>query len=293
MSKNKKTKMTAAKVRKKISNVFVHVILAILAFIWILPIFWVILTSFRAEKGSYVSTFFPQNYTFDNYIKLFTDTSILNFPQMFMNTFIIAIFVCIISTVFVLSVAFCMSRLRFKMRKPLMNFAMIIGLFPGFMSMVAVYYILKAIGLTEGSMIRVALIIVFSAGSGAGFYVAKGFFDTIPKSLDEAAIIDGATRWQIFTKVTIPLSKPIIVNTILTSFMGPWLDFIFAKVICRADAQYYTVSIGLWKMLEKEYIDSWYTCFAAGAVIVSIPIAILFMKTQKFYVDGMGGAVKG
>lgn len=293
MSKNKKTKMTAAKVRKKISNVFVHVILAILAFIWILPIFWVILTSFRAEKGSYVSTFFPQSYTFDNYIKLFTDTSILNFPQMFMNTFIIAIFVCIISTVFVLSVAFCMSRLRFKMRKPLMNFAMIIGLFPGFMSMVAVYYILKAIGLTEGSMIRVALIIVFSAGSGAGFYVAKGFFDTIPKSLDEAAIIDGATRWQIFTKVTIPLSKPIIVNTILTSFMGPWLDFIFAKVICRADAQYYTVSIGLWKMLEKEYIDSWYTCFAAGAVIVSIPIAILFMKTQKFYVDGMGGAVKG
>ena len=252
MSKNKKTKMTAAKVRKKISNVFVHVILAILAFIWILPIFWVILTSFRAEKGSYVSTFFPQSYTFDNYIKLFTDTSILNFPQMFMNTFIIAIFVCIISTVFVLSVAFCMSRLRFKMRKPLMNFAMIIGLFPGFMSMVAVYYILKAIGLTEGSMIRVALIIVFSAGSGAGFYVAKGFFDTIRKALDEAAIIDGATRLQVFTKITVPLSKPIIVYTILTSFMGPWVDFIFAKVICRADAQYYTVSIGLWKMLEKE-----------------------------------------
>ena len=132
-----------------------------------------------------------------------------------------------------------------------MNVAMILGLFPSFMSMIAVYYILKALGLAEGSMIRIALIIVFSAGSGVGFYVAKGFFDTIPKALDEAAIIDGATRWQVFTKITVPLSKPIIVYTILTSFMGPWVDFIFAKVICRADAQYYTVSIGLWKMLEK------------------------------------------
>ena len=126
-----------------------------------------------------------------------------------------------------------------------------------------------------------------------GFYVAKGFFDTIPKSLDEAAIIDGASRWHIFTKVTVPLSKPIIVYTVLTSFMSPWLDFIFAKVICRADAEYYTVSIGLWKMLEKEYIDAWYTSWAAGAVLVSIPIAILFLFTQKFYVEGMSGAVKG
>lgn len=282
-----------AKIRKTVINVIVHIFLAILAFIWVLPIFWVILTSFRGEKGSYVSTFFPKTYTFNNYIKLFTDTSILNFPKMFMNTFVIAIFTCIISTIFVLSVAYSMSRMRFKMRKPFMNIAMIIGLFPSFMSMIAVYYILRALNLADGVMIRVALIIVFSAGSGAGFYVAKGFFDTISKSLDEAAIIDGATRWNVFTKITVPLSKPIIVYTILTSFMGPWVDFIFGKVICRADAQYYTVSIGLWKMLEKEYIDSWYTCFAAGAVVVSIPIAILFLMTQKFYVEGMTGAVKG
>lgn len=293
MSKTNRKPMTAPKLRKIIGNVLIHVLLAVLAFIWVLPIFWVVLTSFRKQPGSYVTTFFPAEYTLNNYVKLFTDTSILNFPQMFWNTFIIGVCCCVISTVFVISVAYCMSRMRFKMRKPFMNIAMILGLFPSFMSMVAVYYILKAIGLAEGSMIRIALIVVFSAGSGAGFYVAKGFFDTIPKSLDEAAIIDGATRWQVFTKVVAPLSKPIIVYTILTSFMGPWLDFIFAKVICRADAKYYTVSIGLWKMLEKEYIDSWYTCFAAGAVVVSIPIAILFLLTQKFYVDGMSGAVKG
>ncbi len=287
------TEVSGTKFRKKIVNVFVHICLAILAFIWVLPIFWVILTSLRGEKGSYVTTFFPKTYTFGNYIRLFTDTSILNFPKMFMNTFVIAIFTCIISTIFVLSVSYTMSRMRFKMRKPFMNIAMILGLFPSFMSMIAVYYILKALNLAEGSMIPVALIIVFSAGTGVGFYVAKGFFDTIPKALDEAAIIDGATRWQVFTRITVPLSKPIIVYTILTSFMTPWIDFIFAKVICRADARYYTVSIGLWKMLEKEYIDSWYTCFAAGAVVVSIPIAILFLFTQKFYVEGMSGAVKG
>ena len=293
MSNTNQTAVKSGKIRKKVTNVVVHVILAILAFIWVLPIFWVILTSFRGEKGSFVTTFFPKTYTFDNYIKLFTDTSILNFPKMFMNTLIIAIFTCIISTIFVLSVSYCMSRMRFKMRKPFMNIAMILGLFPSFMSMIAVYFILKALGLSEGSMIRIALIIVFSAGSGVGFYVAKGFFDTIPKSLDEAAIIDGASRWQVFTKITIPLSKPIIVYTILTSFMGPWIDFVFAKVICGANADQFTVSIGLWKMLEKEYINSWYTCFAAGAVVISIPIAILFMFTQKFYVEGMSGAVKG
>ena len=289
-----KAKLTSSmKTRKFITNSVVHIILTILAAVWLFPIFWVILTSFRGEKGSYISTFFPKTYTWDNYIRLFTDTSILNFPKMFMNTLIIAIFSCIISTFFVLSVSYCMSRLRFKMRKPFMNVAMILGLFPAFMSMVAVYYILKSLGLSEGAMIRVALVLVYSGGAGLGFYIAKGFFDTIPRALDEAAYIDGCTRWQVFTKVTIPLSKPIIVYTVLTSFMGPWVDFIFAKVICRANADYYTVAIGLWRMLEKEYIDNWYTCFAAGAVCISIPIAILFIFMQRYYTEGLSGAVKG
>lgn len=289
-----KEKITGSmKARKFISNTIVHTILAIMAIIWVFPILWVVLTSFRAEKGSYVSSFFPKSYTLNNYIQLFTNTSVLNFPKMFANTLIIAIFSCIISTFFVLSVSYCMSRLRFKMRKPFMNVAMILGLFPAFMSMVAVYYILKAIGLSEGAMIRVALVLVYSGGSGLGFYIAKGFFDTIPKALDEAAYIDGCTRWQVFYKITIPLSKPIIVYTVLTSFMGPWVDFIFAKVICRAEADYYTVAIGLWRMLEREYIDNWYTCFAAGAVCISIPIAILFIVMQRYYTEGLSGAVKG
>lgn len=283
----------SAKRKRFINNTIVHVSLAVLAVIWVFPIAWVVLTSFRAERGSYVSTFLPRAYTIDNYIRLFTDTTLLNFPRMFGNTLFIAICSCILSTFYVLSVSYCLSRIRFKMRKPYMNMAMVLGLFPGFMSMVAVYFILKALGLSEGGLIRLALILCYSGGAGLGFQIAKGFFDTIPEAIDEAALIDGCTRWQIFTKMTLPLSKPVIVYTVLTAFIGPWVDFIFAKVICRANADYYTVAIGLWKMLEKEYIDGWYTCFAAGAVLISIPIAALFMFLQRYYVDGLSGAVKG
>ena len=248
---------------------------------------------FPRREGQLHFHLLPKTYTLDNYIKLFTDTSLLNFPQMFLNTLIIAICSCILSSFFLLSASYCLSRLRFKLRRPYMNMAMILGLFPGFMSMVAVYFILKAVGLTEGNSVRLALILCYSGGAALGFQITKGFFDTIPMALDEAALLDGCTRWQIFTKITLPLSKPIVIYTILTSFMAPWVDFVFAKVICRANADQYTVAIGLWKMLEKEYIDSWYTSFAAGAVLISIPIAILFLKLQKYYVNGMAGAVKG
>lgn len=283
----------SAKKKRFITNTAVHISLGILAAVWVFPILWVIPTSFRAEKGSYVSTFFPQGYTLDNYIRLFTDTSILNFPKMFANTLIIAVCSCVLATFYTLAVSYCLSRLKFRLRKPYMNMAMILGLFPSFMSIIAVYFILKALGLTEGNLIRVALILCYSGGAGLGFQIAKGFFDTIPVAVDEAAILDGCTRWQIFTKITLSLSKPIIVYTVLTAFMAPWLDFIFAKVICRANSDQYTVAIGLWKMLEKEYIDSWYTSFAAGAVLISIPIAILFLYMQRYYVDGVSGAVKG
>ena len=212
---------------------------------------------------------------------------------LYIATFVIACFTCVISTFFVLSVAYCTSRLKWKMRKPYMNMAMILNLFPGFMTMVAVYFILKALGMTEGNKIPLALIICFSSGAGTQFYVMKGFMDTIPKALDEAAAIDGCTRWQIFTRITLPLSKPMIVYQIITSFMAPWVDFIFAKVIVRTNSQYFTVSIGLWNMLEKEYVDTWFVRFCAGAVLVSIPIAILFMITQRFYQEAMSGSVKG
>ena len=279
--------------RKRFVNFHVHLLLAVLALIWVLPILWIVLTSFRAEPGAYTNTFLPQGYTLNNYVKLLTDRNVLNFPKMFMNTLLIAVISCAISTFFVLSVSYSLSRMRFKFRKPYMNLAMILGLFPGFMTMIAQYFILKAMGLPEGSALRIGLIVVYFSCTGLGFQISKGFFDTIPKSIDEAAIIDGATQWQVFTRITMPLSKPIVIYTVMTSFIAPWVDFIFAKVLCRANSDQFTVAIGLWNMLQKEYIYQWYTCFAAGAVLISIPIAVLFLYMQRFYVEGMSGAVKG
>lgn len=281
------------KTKKFLSNSIVHILLGILAVIWVLPIVWVILISFRAEKGAYTSTFLPQSYTIDNYVRLFTETDMFNFPLWFGNTFIVAVFSCILSTFYVLSISYVFSRMKFKLRKKFMNISLILGMFPGFMAMIAVYYILKGVGLTTGALKLVSLVLVYSGGSCLTFYVAKGFFDTIPKAIDEAAIIDGCTRWQVFTKIIMPLSKPIIVQTIIQSFMAPWIDFIFARVIAGSEPQYYTVSVGLWNMLTKENITNYYTRFAAGAVLVSIPIAILFCSVQKYYMESNAGAVKG
>ena len=281
------------KAKRITGDVITYIFLIAISIIWLIPFVWLVAQSFRDGKGQFISTFFPTAYTFKNYKALFTEFDVMNFPRMFLNTFGIACCTCVISTFFVLSVSYCTSRLKWKMRKPYMNMAMILNLFPGFMTMVAVYFILKALGMTEGNKIPIALIICFSAGAGTQFYVMKGFMDTIPKALDEAAAIDGCTRWQIFTRITLPLSKPMIVYQIITSFMAPWVDFIFAKVIVRTNSQYFTVSIGLWNMLEKEYVDTWFVRFCAGAVLVSIPIAILFMITQRFYQEAMSGSVKG
>lgn len=286
--------MRTRSVRRFISNSIVHIILSILAVIWVIPVAFVILTSLRAEGGSYKSYIFPRGYTLDNYKNLFLSTGSLDFPRWFVNTLIVSICTCILSAFFVLCVSYVMSRLRFKARKKLMSVSLILGMFPGFMSMIAVYYILKGFGLLDtGTLKLLALIMVYSGGAGLGFYIAKGFFDTIPKSIDEAAYIDGATKWDVFWRITIPLSKSIIVYTLLTSFMGPWVDYIFARVILGTDKVYYTVGIGLWSMLEKEFIEYYYTQFFAGCVVISIPIAILFLRTQKYYVEGVSGAVKG
>jgi len=280
--------------KRFITNTACHILLAVLSIIWILPICYVVLTSFRKEGGSYKTYIFPKEYTFDNYINLFKGSSIINFNKWFMNTLIIAIFSTLIAAFFTLCVSYVMSRLRFKMRKTFLNIALILGMFPGFMSMIAVYYILKGLGFLEtGVLKQVALVLVYSGGAGLGFYMAKGFFDMIPRTIDEAAYIDGATKWDTFIHITIPMSKPIITYTLITAFMGPWVDYIFAKVIMGNDTQYYTIAIGLWTMLEKEYVEYFYTQFYAGCVVISIPISILFMLTQKCYVEGVSGAVKG
>jgi arabinogalactan oligomer / maltooligosaccharide transport system permease protein len=273
------------------ANAVIYIILSVMAVIWLLPIAWLVITSFRAEPGAWTPYIMPKEYTFDNYTKLFTDTQLFNYPRWFMNTLIVAIFTCAISTILVLLTSYTLSRLRFRARKGFMNVGLILGMFPGFMSMIAIYFILKAMGLSQT---LVALVLVYSGGAALGYFIAKGFFDTIPRVLDEAAIVDGANQNIIFWKIILPLSKPIIVYTILTSFMAPWVDFIFVSVIMKDNYNNYTIALGLYQMLTRENIYRYFTQFCAGAVVIAIPITILFIFMQRYYVEGVtGGAVKG
>ncbi|MFV0560720.1 MAG: sugar ABC transporter permease [Enterococcus sp.] len=269
---------------------FVYAILIVLSIIWLFPIVWIILTSFRGEGAMSVNYIIPKTFTLDNYKMLFSNSS-YPFARWFMNTFFVATVTCIISTFITVAMAYSVSRIKFKYRNRFLKLALVLNMFPGFMSMIAVYYILKAMNL-DGTLI--ALIIVYSSGAALGFYIAKGFFDTIPYSLDESAMIDGATKRDIFFKITLPLSKPIIVYTALMSFMVPWMDFIFAQVILGQQKQKYTIAIGLFTMLQPDKINQWFMPFTAGCVLIAIPITLLFMVMQRYYVEGItSGGVKG
>lgn len=280
------------KMRNRISNGFTYFILTVLSIISLTPLVYLIGQSFRAEAGAWSSSFFPKTWTMANYRRLFSETPFL---RWFGNTLLVAVISCIITTAFVLAVSYAFSRMKFKMRKPMMNVMLVLGMFPGFMSMTAVYFLLKIL-LPNHFQSLASLIIVYSAGAALSYYVAKGFFDTVPKSLDEAAFIDGATRSQIFWKITIPLSKPIVIYTVLISFIAPWCDFIFVSFIMSGvpDVGMYTVSLGMYKWLEREQIQQYFTTFCAAATLVAIPITALFIWLQKYYVEGItGGAVKG
>ena len=279
--------------RKKINFVLRHLFLLVLAAFWLVPILWLFVTSFSGYKGINTAHFFPQTWTFDNYKQLFFQSdSIVQYNQWFMNTLIIAIFTCIISTVLVLMVSYAMSRLRFPGRKQIMSFSIILNMFPGVLSMIAVYFVMKSIGLTNS---HVGMIIVYSAGAGLGFLICKGFMDTISTSLSEAARLEGASEAKIFWRIIIPLSKPIIVYTVISSFLIPWGDFVFAKLMLNSGISVdQTVALGLFNMLGRSMINKYFSVFCAGGVVVSVPISILFVIMQKFYVEGItGGSVKG
>lgn len=286
-------KFRSKKAAERGANAAIYIILVIISVIWLFPFFFLVIQSLRGEEGASTMYFWPQQWTFDNYIGLFTDTDKFNFPRWYGITLVISVVVTLIQTTIVLITSYALSRLRFKMRKPLMNLMLVLGMFLGFMSMTAVYFILKLVGLTQ-NMGLVGLILVYVASSCMGYYICKGFFDTIPKSLDEAARIDGANRQTVFFKIILPLAKPIIIYTILTAFMAPWGEYMFASLIVNGDPDNFNIAVGLWEMLNRETINEYFTRFCAASVVVSIPITILFFCLQRYYVQGVtGGSVKG
>ena len=272
-----------------LSNTVIYVLLVVISVIWLLPFVFIVLQSFRMESTSQVGYVVPRIWGIGNYANLLNT----NFPKWYLNTLIMALATAALQTIIVLCMSYTLSRFRFKMRKPLMQFMLVLGMFPGMLTMIILYRVLKDLGLTQANAVP-GLILVYIASSGMGYYVSKGFFDTIPTSLDEAARIDGATRAQILYKIILPLSKPIVIYTVLTAFMGPWGDFVFARYISFGASAGMNVAVGLYNWLTPDQINNNYTMFCAGGVLVAIPVTLLFLFLQKYYVEGVtGGAVKG
>ena len=279
-----------AKASRRLGNTVIYIILVLITVIWLFPFFGLIMESFKVNTAMMDGELFPEKFGFDNYIRLFNET---DFPLWFRNSALMGIATAVFQTLFVLMMSYGLSRLRFKGRRGLMNLMLILGMFPGFLTMILIYKVFVDLGLTM-EMAPVGLVIVYCASSGMGYYISKGFFDTIPKTLDEAARVDGATRFQVFYKVIMPLSGSIIIYTILMGFMAPWGDFMMASYIIHENSQGMSVAVGMYEWLSKTNLNTHYTMFCAAGVIVALPVTAVFLALQKYYVEGVtGGAVKG
>ena len=291
-------KKSSQKKNKRVANIIIYIVLSIMMVVWITPFVLLVLESLRISPNSRAGNpFFAVGGAnpfvwepfFGNYVKLFQET---NFGKWFLNTFIIAVATAFLQTIIILCMSYTLSRSRFKGRKLLMNFMLVIGMFPGFLTLLVLYTLLKTLHLTEANSIG-GLILVYCASSGMGYHVSKGFFDTVPKALDEAARIDGANRAQVLYKIILPMAKPIVIYTILTAFMGPWGDFVLASYITHSSQSGMTVAVGLQSWTDKT-TPQFYTLFCTGGVVVAVPVTLLFIFLQKYYVEGVtGGAVKG
>jgi arabinogalactan oligomer/maltooligosaccharide transport system permease protein len=281
---NEKASYHRNRVRLYLDAAWTYALLLFVGFIFVFPCLWLVMASFSASGSIYsFDGFFANRLSFGNFITLFTDTTMYNYPKWFANTLFISFFSMLIGTFLVILTAYTMSRFRFRSRKTLMKTTLVLGMFPSFMSMIAVYILMTQFNLINNHW---GLILIYSAIASMGYMVQKGFFDTIPHTIDEAARIDGATSFIVFIKITLPLALPMIVYTSLMSFAWPWSDFILPKLLLKQkDA--YTVAVGLMSLGETEFAR-----FAAGSVFIAVPIVILYFILSKFLIQGLSaGAV--
>lgn len=262
-----------------------HVVLIAVCFLFFFPVFWIIMSSFSKSGSIYdIRGFFPDEFSLASYSKLFTDTTMYDYPNWLANTMYVAVFSSLIGTVLVILTAYTISRFRFKGRKMLMKSTLVLSMFPSFMGMTAVYLIMVNFDLINQLW---SLILIYASGAPMGYLVQKGYFDTISNTIYESAQIDGATNFRTFISITLPLAKPMIVYTALTQFAWPWSDFILPSLLLK-NKDLWTVAVGLTSLDETQF-----TRFAAGSVFIAVPIVILYFALSNFLVTGVSsGAVK-
>ncbi|MCI7791823.1 MAG: ABC transporter permease subunit [Lachnospiraceae bacterium] len=268
-----------------IDAVLTHIVLIAVCIFFFFPVLWLIMASFSKSDSIYdLDGFFPKSFSFAGYQKLFTDTTMYDYPNWLKNTLFVAVFSSLIGTVLIILTAYTISRFQFRSKKMLMKSTLVLSMFPSFMGMTAVYLLMVNFNLINQLW---SLVFIYAAGAPMGYLVQKGYFDTISNSIYEAARIDGATNFKIFWKITLPLSQPIIVYTALTQFAWPWSDFILPNLLLK-NKDLWTVAVGLMHLDETQF-----TRFAAGSIFIAVPIVALYFALSKFLVAGVSaGAVK-
>lgn len=270
-----------------IVTIITYTILVIVALLVIMPIVWIIGASLNTGSSLMTATPIPAHPTFAHYSEVFLKTK---FGYWYLNTLKIAVINMIVSMFLTISTAYVFARFKFKGKKASLLTIMVLQMFPSFMGMIAMYNILWQLNLLDS---HVGLILVYAAGQiPFNTWLVKGYLSTIPKSLDEAAMIDGASKLRVFFSIILPLAKPIMVFVALTQFMAPWMDFIFPRLILSSNEKK-TLAIGLYDLISGSTNVN-FTNFAAGAVMVAVPITAIFMYFQKYFVEGMlAGSTKG
>ena len=274
--------------RRAADNLFIYLTLLIMSAVFLFPCLWLILASLSKTGSLYdFKGFFPQAFSFQTFRDLFLDdvNGLYPYKTWFFNTLYVASCSCILGTILVLLTGYVMSRFRFKGRDSIKKTTLVLGMFPGFMGMTAVYIIMTQLGLIDRLE---SLIFLYAATTPVNYMVQKGYFDSIPNTIFEAARLDGATNLEVFTKITLPLSKPMVVYTVLTQFAWPWSDVLLPKLLLK-DRNMWTVAVGLFNLPETHFAR-----FAAGSVFIAIPIVILYFCLVKYIVNGLtAGSVKG
>ncbi len=285
MKEDKKIKKKRKIGKLSFDTVITYIVLIAVCFIFFFPVLWLVLASFSKSGSIYdLEGFFPKNFGTDAYRQLFTDTTMYDYPRWIKNTLFVSVCSSVLGTVMVILTAYVMSRFQFKSRKGLMKLTLVLSMFPSFMSMTALYLLMVNFGMINK---LISLVLIYAGGAPMGYLVQKGYFDTIPNSIYEAARIDGAGNPRIFRSITLPLSKPIIVYTMLTQFAWPWSDFILPSLLLK-NKNLWTVAVGLMNLDETKF-----TRFAAGSIFVAVPIVTLYFALSRFLVQGVSaGAVK-
>ncbi|MEF2290562.1 sugar ABC transporter permease [Virgibacillus dokdonensis] len=277
------------KTKSRMEVTFIYIFFLIMFVIIGYPLFWALMMSLNEGSNMLVTDLFPKNPTLEHYKWLFTDPN-SDYVIWYKNSLYVAVINSIGSVVITSLIAYAFSRYKFVGRKYGLYMFLLLQMFPALMGMVALYILLNTIGLTDSLY---GLMLIYLGGQiPFNAWLVKGYFDTIPKELDEAAKIDGAGHLKIFWTIMLPLAKPILAVVALFNFMAPFMDFLLPRIVLTSPEKY-TLALGLYNFINDQFSTN-FTRFAAGSILIAVPIALVFLLLQRYLISGLtSGATKG